>query len=1020
MKNISFKYIPYNLEENSLHKKIKNINNEKTLIIVQNEVDKNFFTTTVNENRLKKTNNILSLDDFLEKIFFTDKYVLKDIKRFMAFYLSLSKEIKEKFNIKSYHDSIELADEFFEYYSYFSDLDKDSFSDINLAAWQKEKIENFSLIKKEMDIFLEKNSYIPSDWLNKIENLDLFFLRNFKKIIFFDVVDFPENFKEVLEKLKDISKIEVILQIEKGDFNERELKLEKISYSKISKNIQILKYKNDFEIYPEIMKEILQDSNFFSGTNQIDDNYSLFNKNSTYLFNDSKLYKIIESYINLFEAIYIKGKDKDKNFINLFKLKENIFTPSFMEFYGLDVEDIKTFDKILADNYIYLSLEKVKTNYFDYYFKDGNEKNENLHKKLIIILENLFAIEEIKNIHDLNEFFKERFFKDEDEKFEKNINFFMENKFSNIYDMFYEILGLLNTSENMEFFKNFNKIFSSNLGQNIFILFFNHLNNITLYSSNKNIENNKQTTLKNIYSIKNLFLDEDEENIILNMSANSLLKIKSKFSLLTETQKKTLNLKTREDLILNEKYRLYQNLNSLKKVKFFLLYDLENNIDFSSFIYEFIEAYSYKEIFPTKTETLMRSFYENYKQRMTASYGLSPLPMESGALEQTPETKSDYYLTEESVSSKAINRERTLDSLSFLNENGINISALMEDTPRNSKKNISFKKEASDFIRKDKDGNECYQLRIGAYDYEKLKDKETFFFLKNICGLDSVREKEEIDGFSLATFGTLLHKSLENLLKDNWENILNSKEELLFKTEKVEEYLRRTLKNSELKFEVFTSSYFKEIILPKLVKNIYLFFSLIYKEVKDSKILRIEAEKKNWNEHSFMKARLQNIDIEVLLTGRADFVMETDKAKYIIDFKTGGTQKDQLDFYAVMLFEDESKHLDSKKNISSEELTEAIVSKDISDTNKLVKKSKKEIFTANYNFWETFSENEIKFKSINLEETSQKIKETILTFFENDYYIPPQIKDFSTGEYDFSKFYNYIRICQNLVGDNDE
>ena len=52
----------------------------------------------------------------------------------------------------------------------------------------------------------------------------------------------------------------------------------------------------------------------------------------------------------------------------------------------------------------------------------------------------------------------------------------MENKFDSLYDKIYEILGLLNSNENIEFFNSFDSFFKTNIGKNILQLFFNYLN----------------------------------------------------------------------------------------------------------------------------------------------------------------------------------------------------------------------------------------------------------------------------------------------------------------------------------------------------------------------------------------------------------------------------------------------------------------------------------------------------------------------------------------------------------------
>ena len=131
-------------------------------------------------------------------------------------------------------------------------------------------------------------------------------------------------------------------------------------------------------------------------------------------------------------------------------MKEYIFKNAFMSFYGLDIEDYRCFEKIISNDYRYISLELLDEKY-SYYLED----NENLKIKLKLIFETLNDIEKIKDISSLNEFLCDKFFSSK-----TDIDFFIEEKFETLYDKIYEILGLLNSNENIEFFKNFNNFFN--------------------------------------------------------------------------------------------------------------------------------------------------------------------------------------------------------------------------------------------------------------------------------------------------------------------------------------------------------------------------------------------------------------------------------------------------------------------------------------------------------------------------------------------------------------------------------
>ena len=890
MNKLIFNYLPYNNQnQNELYSKMDKIINEDssndTLVVVESGMAQKHYFTYVNRGKLLVKNNIISFEDFLDKIFLSNKKVLGDIKRFFLFYSCLKDDIKKKLNITNYFECIEIADDFFEFFSYIKN--KDMLKFLNLSKWQEEKFEVFFEIKEEMDKFLDKNSYIPTDWLYSLENLDLTIIGKYKKIVFFDIVDFPHNFLEIINNIQSICEVEILLQTENKDFDMENLKLNKVSLPDKKIDIKVSKYTNDLELHTMI--KINQYDSYFSTDLNKEDRYSIFTKSNKFYLNDTKFYQVIETYLNLLNGIDYKNK----KYIDIFLVKENIFKNAFMSFYGLDNEDYKSFEKIISNDYRYISLELLNKKYSTY-LKD----NENLKSKLKLILETLADIEKIKDINTLNNFLCNKFFSSK-----TDIDFFIEGKFDTLYDKIYEILGLLNSNENIDFFKKFNKFFKSNLGKNIFTLFFNYLNKIDIYSIQKNVNKNKE--LKNLnlikYSVKNI-----ENPAIIYTDSQTLPKIKVNNNLFTEQQKIKLGLKTNEDEILIQKYRFFQNLLSLNRVDIYSMVDSDNNIDFSAFIYEFINKYP--------------------------------------ALENNIDNLKQFFKR-----------------------------MALKEKDENDFENAPFFKAYSKIKSDFKDN----KLEIGAYDYMLLKKNESFFFLSKICGIKSFDEMVADIGISAKVLGIILHSALEKMFKENWKNILQSSENLLISNDVIEEYLKKIISKEELKIESFMTNYIKEVLIPRFVSNIEKFLKILYEELKGEKILRIQAEKDTKTEK---KVYLKYNEIEVFLDGRADLLIETSKARYIIDFKTGGYNKEQLEFYEIMFY---------------------------GSDNSLP------VYSAVYNFWDEQESKNFKFENHLVEDLPDKdsqFKEFLKEFLKEGFYILPKKSALKENNYDFNEYYRYKHI----------
>ena len=907
MNKLIFNYLAYNSQnQNELYFKMNKIinedNSDDTLVVVESGMAQKHYFAYINKSRLLVKNNIISFEDFLDKIFLSNKKVLGDIKRFFLFYSCLKEDVKKKLNISNYFECIEIADDFFEFFSYIKN--KDMLKFLNLSKWQEEKFEIFFEIKEEMDKFLNKNSYIPSDWLYSLENLDLTFIKKYKKIVFYDIVDFPHNFLEIINNIQSICEIEILLQMENKDFDMENLKLNKLSLPDKKIDIKLSKYTNDLELHTMI--KINQYDSYFSTDLNKEDRYSIFTKSNKFYLNDTKFYQVIETYLNLLNGIDYKNK----KYIDIFLVKENIFKNAFMSFYGLDNEDYKSFEKIISDDYRYISLELLNKKYLGY-LKD----NENLKSKLKLIFETLADIKKIKGINSLNDFLCNKFFSSK-----SDIDFFIEGKFDTIYDKIYEILGLLNSNENIDFFKKFNKFFKSNLGRNIFTLFFNYLNKIVIYSMQKNTNKNKE--LKNLnlikYSTKNI-----ENPAIIYTDSQTLPKIKVNNNLFTEQQKIKLGLKSNEDEILIQKYRFFQNLLSLNKIDIYSMVDSDNNIDFSAFVYEFINKYD--------------------------------------ALENNMDNLKQFFK-----------------------------GMALKEKDDNDFQNTSFFKAYS----KAKTDFRNNKLEIGAYDYMLLKKNETFFLLAKICEIKSSDEMVADVGISVKILGIILHLTLEKIFKENWKNILQSSENLLISDNVIEDYLEKIISKEKLKIESFMSNYIKEVLIPRFVSNIEKFLKILYEELKGEKILRIQAEKDTKTEK---KVYLKYNEIEVFLDGRADLLIETSKARYIIDFKTGGYNKEQLEFYEIMFY---------------------------GSDNSLP------VYSAVYNFWDEQESKKFKFEDNlveNLADKDREFKEFLIEFLKEGFYTLPKKSALKENNYDFNEYYRYKHIIplekmevKKIIGDKDE
>ena len=208
----------------------------------------------------------------------------------------------------------------------------------------------------------------------------------------------------------------------------------------------------------------------------------------------------------------------------------------------------------------------------------------------------------------------------------------------------------------------------------------------------------------------------------------------------------------------------------------------------------------------------------------------------------------------------------------------------------------------------------------------------------------------------------MVHKILENIVRDIWKDVL-SKGVYEIDREIIVEAINREIKNNRSKILVQMDIYLQEILIPLLSENIEIFFKKLASKYKNISIRRFQGEKDAGKNTPFIQDK-----IDVYLRGKADLVIESDIGNEIIDYKTGGSKETQLDYYSIILFGDETKAEKSIFNVIKGEI-------------KIAEK---------------------------IELTKEELKENILEFIDNPFYIRSEKKNVCEIN---GNICEYIDIC---------
>lgn len=821
---INFRYIGYGT---SFIAEYSGKNNQKKdyLYIFNDNRMKSIFSKKMRWNFFNDQPTLLTFNELKEQIFYTDKVILKEAKRILAFYTSIPKDIKEELGIKSYYDVIDFANDFFDYYREIKINKVDKIE--NIQNWQEKYFLHFEKIKESFDRLLEKYNYIPSDWIEDLQYYKKDFFGRFNKIIFVDIVEFEKVYRDIIVDLGEEKEVEIALQMEKGSFNEENLKFAETILPETSpSNIFIYQSKDELEesmslIY--LLKEKAKKGEFYSPAPENSEFFNLFpfyfGKSQAVTMNDTKLYAFLNVQLNLL----LNMEERLGETYNLLEFEKAFENRAFKEYYSLTEEDIRLIKKISSNFYQYISLDILHSNEVQYLISE----DIGFTKKLEKIFKDFSSILKLKSVDELYNYFKN----------EISLDKFIQKEYGDVFEKFFEIFGIMKENENMSIHKNFKSYFDGNLGIALLKLTIQYMKDIAVTSNEK--VDSERVIIKNIESAlyanetKHLFRDQgrfSKTNFFIDITSDLMPGNIKDNLIFTEKQRKELNLTTKEEKREIKKYRFFQMIFTNRNSVIFTKKNEDKGIDISPFIDELCIKYDLK---------------------------INSAPIE---------LNKSIEILKKSIPSSVIG------NLEF--------------------KKGEFSKEESDF----KDN----RLNIGAYDYDNLVKCPLKFYFQKLAQL--IPEKDsEVDYLNKQFLGTMVHKILENIVRDIWKDVL-SKGIYEIDREVIVEAINREIKNNRSKILVQMDIYLQEILIPLLSENIEIFFKKLASKYRNINIRRFQGEKNAGKNTPFIQDK-----IDVYLRGKADLVIESDMGNEIIDYKTGGAQEAQLDYYSIILFGDETK-----------------------------------------------------------------------------------------------------------------
>ncbi|MFW5735735.1 MAG: PD-(D/E)XK nuclease family protein [Halanaerobium sp.] len=535
---MDFKY--YNYQQN-LFKEI--ISREAEVYLFKNYQDLKEAVRVYQPEPLQKQSLFLTIREFKERLFSSDKILIKEEKLPLILFSILTAAEKNELSLDSYQDIYQFSQRFFSYFKLLQDYKIEEFK--GLTLWQKKRVKRLNRIKKRYQNKISELGYIDKLTLKEEKNLNSDFLNDYQKINFFNILDYNPFFKDLLQELSQKFKVELHLQLKKGDFDEDKLMLKEISAPAFERNkIEIRKSNSTLKSLAALLNELSQSeikTEVIDPAEEIEtaDIMSQKLNVSKYMnYQETEVYTFLESLYHLYQ----QGKKGTEVLIEVKELYSLTAQKLFRGWLNLDADALLQIKNVIREDYYYLDQDLIE------------QKLPSL-KKLLVFLKEIRKIRDIQGLLNL---------------IGSISDFLLHDQAKEIAEKFNDSLLELKSIEEMGIVNSWQDYYSDR-GAGLFALFLNHLK----YKSFSIPADQEAVNFLNSDSA----VQSKRKKLLLNSCIQQNFAIKKDgLFFLTEKQLQNNGLQLKHKKLLLKRYNFLRHIFNSEKAVIFTVENEEQNI----------------------------------------------------------------------------------------------------------------------------------------------------------------------------------------------------------------------------------------------------------------------------------------------------------------------------------------------------------------------------------------------------------------------------------------------------------
>jgi len=874
----------YGFADNLIMKVLEDFPSDGTVYIFPTENSKKSGMFLFQKGWQFSTTEFQTLEELKENLFVRPSLLLREERRNLALYHSMTEEQKKRLKISNYFQFISFASDFFTFWEELTEEEINPAlclgtllkSGDEILDWQADLYNLMLDIRSNYEKLLQERDWTDKIFLFTISNLTFEYYKSYNKFVFVNQHYYTQLENRLLNSMSRAGfEVTVCYQLNDSFIDTKKNRLlECPSFpiadlqDRLTESIEIYRAPNDFTMYGKYMETMLERGNLDKAFDNrlYQCSYSRFFSpaqfggiSTTPLLNSQPAIFIV-CLTELLENILYEPNRK-RELIPLDVLLKELSEQAFIS-YILPEKNrqellIQVIEKLIRQNLSYIDLQQDMDQYYrqERFLKQAEWDLLTGALSLIrTLLERLAGVDSIIALIHLID-------SEDGWNLQKTISS-DELEYSNTAEILYTALSDFNRLDNLELIDN-STFWSEERDQNRFTLCSSILKLLILYLRPRRVtwyyrEEDQKGSLHNRKEISSLLDSRNlcfEQVAILNASEGVLPAAQSTPFLFTESQRRKLGLKTYEDIRYWEKYYFFRLILNSRNVYIFAQQNRNQNIEVSSFIEE------------------LKLIFQNEKTIRIAEEA-KPLPDQG---------YNAYYTTvSDPDTGYRINRD-ILSNPEFYT--------------------IPFDKE-QDL----KDNN----LILSHSSFSKLNDSPFTYYLKYIAG---VEEEYQLAPFSPILIGSIAHHIVERIwqilplpegddLSEYFDNLPAAAGGIMEKN-------RDNFLNTDYFYyripHTYNYRYFKEIFLPVVEEGVVAFFAMLGRII-EGRQGRLEIEHEVRTPDKILPL-YSNSEWEVYLHGRADLIIRyTDDFQrkpyiHIFDYKTGSLNNKRSLLRQLVIYE---------------------------------------------------------------------------------------------------------------------